>query len=272
MILKFKNFIKNIRYSLFDFNKFFFTNKPLKTKEYYFALHEKEKKTKYPSINNLEKKLGYTLNKEWLEKLALTTQVVIKRSKLNYQHGRVLYSFLRKYIIDNNISDITIMETGTSRGFSSICMSKAIIDSNINGRVVTFDIIPHNKKMFWNIYKDHEDLFTRDEILKPWKEEVNKILFIEGWTNKQLNKTGINRINFAFLDAQHEYENVMQEYKYVEKRQITNDIIIFDDVTENQFDGVVKAVNEIKKLGNYSVELFKSSDNRAYAVARKIKE
>ena len=90
------------------------------------------------------------------------------------------------------------METGTSRGFSSICMSKAIIDSNINGRVITFDIIPHNKKMFGNIYKDHEGLFTRYEILKPWKEEVNKILFIEGWTNKQLNKTGINRINFAF--------------------------------------------------------------------------
>ena len=29
---------------------------------------------------------------------------------------------------------------------------------------------------------------------------------------------------------------------------------------------------EIKKLGNYSVELIKSSDYRAYAIARKIKK
>ena len=162
------------------------------------------------------------------------------------------------------------METGTSRGFSSLCLSKAINDAQIKGKIVTFDIIPHNQKMYWNIYKDNEGMFTREELLLKWKNELDNIIFIEGWTNTQIEKTGLFRINFAFLDAQHEYENVMQEFNYVNKRQYKNDIIMFDDVTKNRFDGVCKAVKEIESLGTYSVEYINSSDNRGYAVARKL--
>ena len=53
-----------------------------------------------------------------------------------------------------------------------------------------------------------------------------------------------NRIHYAFLDAQHEFENVIQEYNFVKQRQFTNDIIVFDDVTKNKFDGVCKAVEK----------------------------
>lgn len=266
-----KNFIKNIKYSLFKFNKFFFTSKPLKDKQYYFKLYENAKKAKFPLIDKLEENNGFKINRDWLDDLALSTQIVIKKSKLNYQHGRLLYSHLRKYISDRNIFDINILETGTSRGFSSICMAKALNDSKITGKIVTFDIIPHNQKMYWNIFKDHKSMLTREELLSDWSDELNKIIFIEGWTNRQLEKTGLKRIHFAFLDAQHEYSNVMQEFYYVQKRQLVKDIIIFDDVTENKFDGVVKAVYQIKDEGNYSVDFIKSSEQRAYAIATKIK-
>lgn len=270
MIRYFKNFLKKIRFSLFKFPKYFFTKKPIQPKSFYYGLFNNEKKIRYPIIDKFEQSMSFAIEKEWIDELALHTQIVIKKSKLNYQHGRILYSLLRNYIDKNNINYVSILETGTSRGFSSLCLSKAINDSQIKGKIITFDIIPHNQKMYWNIFKDNEGMFTREELLLKWKNELDNIIFIEGWTNSQIEKTGLFRINFAFLDAQHEYENVMQEFNYVNKRQYKNDIIMFDDVTKNRFDGVCKAVKEIESLKTYSVEYINSSDNRGYAVARKL--
>ena len=111
---------------------------------------------------------------------------------------------------------------------------------------------------------------TRSELLGKWENEINNIVFIEGWTNRQIKRLGINRIHYAFRDAQHECENVIQEYNFVKQRQFTNDIIVFDDVTKNKFDGVCKAVEAIEKQKLYKLEYISSSDNRGYAIARKI--
>lgn len=46
-------------------------------------------------------------------------------------------------------------------------------------------------------------------------------------------------------------------------------IIVFDDVTPGEFDGVVNAVKKIIDENYYSVEHIFSSKNRAYAVATK---
>ena len=265
-----KNFIKNIRFSFFGLQSNFFTDTPLETKDYYKNLYNEEISKKYIEIDELENKLGYKIDKDWINNLALDTQIVIKKNKINFQHGRILYAFLRHYIIKNNLTNVTILETGTSRGFSSVCMSKAINDSSIIGKIITFDILPHNKKMYWNAISDHNGKRSRSELLSKWSKELINIIFIEGWTNTQLNKTGILRINFAFLDGQHEYENVMQEYRYVLDRQEKGDIIIFDDVLEVQYSGVNQAVSEIKKNGLYKIDYIKSSNLRGYAIATKI--
>ena len=269
MIKLIKDSIKSFKYSMLDFSPYFFTNKPLESKEYYSNLCINECKQNYEEINKFEKSTGYKIENDWLDNLAKSTQIVIKKSKLNYQHGKILYSILRNYIEKNSKNNITVFETGTSRGFSAICMSKAINDSNIIGKIITFDILPHNKKMYWNIIFDHDGMQTRSELLSKWPIELSNIVFIEGWTNKQINKTGIDRIHFAFLDAQHEYENVIQEYIYCKARQLKDDIIVFDDVSENQYDGVFSAVKEIEKQGYYNIEYIKSSDKRGYAIARK---
>ena len=60
----------------------------------------------------------------------------------------------------------TIVETGTARGFSSICMSKALIDANTNGKIYTVDILPHDTKMYWNCIDDHDGMKSRKELLK----------------------------------------------------------------------------------------------------------
>ena len=80
---------------------------------------------------------GFDIDKDWLDNLALSTQVVIKKSKLNYQHGKILYATLRNFIEKYKYQNLTVFETGTSRGFSSICMSKAINDSHISGKIIS---------------------------------------------------------------------------------------------------------------------------------------
>ena len=96
-------------------------------KEYLWLRSLKVKNIKYKEIDNFEESCGYFLDKDWLDNLALYTQIVIKKSQINYQHGRILYSLLMKYLNQNN-DKINVLETGTARGFSSICMSKAILD------------------------------------------------------------------------------------------------------------------------------------------------
>ena len=65
------------------------------------------------------KLLGYKIEYDWFHELALHTQIVIKKSELCYQHGRVLYSTLSAYINQNDCNYINIVDIGTARGFSA---------------------------------------------------------------------------------------------------------------------------------------------------------
>ena len=48
------------------------------------------------------------------------------------------------------------------------------------------------------------------------------------------------------------------------------DVIVFDDVTEKKFPGIVKAVNEISSEGNYEIKSYIENEERGYAIAKKI--
>ena len=155
-----------------------------------------------------------------VDNLAFHTQIVKKKSSINYQHGRLLYSYLRKYIEDNNIKKINILEIGTARGFSSICMSKAINDAEIKGVINTIDIIPHKKKIYWNCIDDFEGKKTRENLLSLWSEELKNINFLTGPSSYVLKKIKIEKINFAFIDGMHDYYNVKKELDFVKEKTI----------------------------------------------------
>ena len=133
---------------------FGFTNR--KKIEDYIKIHNLSKNKKYINIDKLEEKYQFKIDRTFFENLAFNTQVVIKKNEINYQHGRVLYTYLSDYITRNETSNINfnIVETGTARGFSSICMSRALLDLNKNGKIFTIDILPHDIKMIWNCPKD----------------------------------------------------------------------------------------------------------------------
>ena len=248
-------------------------NSPIGTPDMYTNQMNDAKSLIYPEIDQLEISLGFQINNSWLEDLATVTQVSIKKSGVNYQHGRVLYSSLMNYLSklpEYDRKNITIFETGTAKGFSSICMAKALIDSNSPGKIITLDFLSHYDKMFWNSILDHNGKHSREQLLSKWRDELEYILFIQGYSKYQLGRLGISRINFAFLDSQHSFEALMHEYNFVRDRQRNGDVIIFDDVTPGLFDDIVKCIDVIKNTGEYNIQIINSSSNRSYAIATKI--
>ena len=243
------------------------------TKEKYLEIHLEAISKKDFQVNDFENEYGFSVDEKWFNELALHTQACLKKSELNYNHGKLLYSLLSNYLNNresNNNLPINIIETGTARGFSSICMSRALIDNKVNGRIITIDCIAHNEKMLWNCIDDIEGPKRRSELLDPWINELSNILFIQGWTEEMIYKLGLNRINFAFLDAQHTEKNVLHEFKYVADRQIKGDIIFFDDVTPDKFPGVCDAIDHIEKNHSYKIRRLPFSKDRSYAIAERI--
>ena len=279
MYLKFINKLASIFYPLVNsmvkarWHNNPFVKQPVGSEEDYKKLWQQAKGTKSVAVDELEKNLAYTVDREWLNDLSLVTQISIKPSSPNFDHGRVLYSTLRAYTekLNKDAEELTIIETGTARGFSSICMAKALKDANISGRIITFDVLPHNVEMFWNGITDHQKgPVSRKTLIENWRSLVAKyIIFIEGPSSLEMKKIFFDRVNFAFLDAVHTYKEVMQEFNFIKDKQLNGDIVIFDDYNPKTFPGVVKAVNEICKKFSYNKKIIGSNTTRSYVIATK---
>ena len=268
IIILFNNIYKKKIYNKINLKK------PILDIDKYKKIANESKKITSSEINHFEETLGFKIDKNWIDNLALRTTIEIKKSGINYSHGRILYTSLRNYIKLNygKLNHINIIETGTARGFSSLCMAKALNDSNSSGTILTFDIVPNKISRFWNCIIDHElGPTTRQELLEPYKELVNKyIIFLEGDTKIELPKILIPRINFAFIDGSHTYDDVMFEFNLIKDCQKEGDLIIFDDYNNILFPGIVKAVDEICKNFYYDKKIIKSIYGNQYVITTKI--
>jgi hypothetical protein len=248
--------------------------KPRATKEEYLAKFEQARQIAYPEVDAFERETGVTIDRAFLDDLALHTQVTAKGSALVWAHGRVLYSALTDYLkrlpAGNATDRLTILETGTARGFSSLCMAKAMSDAGRAGTILTTDILPNDVPIFWNCIDDLEGKKTRQELLRPWNDLTGRyVVFLSGDSASLLPSISVDRIHFAYLDGGHTYDDVMTEYSRIGPRQLPGDMIVFDDVTPAQFPGIVKAVEEICATGGYTAKPINAGDKRAYVVATK---
>ena len=135
-------------------------------REVYLELHNEVKSRDYKKFyQKLDEDFGTTIPKEihdFIHELALPTQITIKPSKMLYLHGFVLYISLKSYILkyqetqknQETPNPITIIETGTAKGFSSLIMAKTLQELNQEGTIHTIDIIPPNKPIIRNTIDD----------------------------------------------------------------------------------------------------------------------
>lgn len=225
------------------------------------------------TLDQIKTYFNYLHDKDEIDDLGLHLQICIKKSKPMYLHGYILTSALYKYIKDTSLNNITILETGTARGFSSVCMGKILYDNNINGEVHTIDTLGHNKKIYWNCILDDNGMQTRHELLSKWKNiRDNHLKFHTGNSIKILNNMDLKRINFAFLDAGHTYKDVSYELNYVKPRQNSGDVIVCDDYTIKQYPGICKAIDEFLETNEYESKIFYGNDGtkkRGYVYMKK---
>ena len=121
--------------------------------------------------------------------------------------------------------------------------------------------------MYWNCIDDLDGKKSRRQLLEPWQPLLERIVFFQAESREAIARLSLPRVHLAFLDASHTYEDVMSEFRYVERRQLPGDVVVFDDVTPDQFPGVVEAVEEIGKSYAYNVRHIQAARARGYAVA-----
>lgn len=247
-----------------------FGKTPWGSRATYVSLFKAAGGQKHPEVDDFVSESGHSVDSDWIDYLALHTQVTMKKSPLDWNHGRVLYSALRTRLTAQDPGGCLVFESGTARGFSGVVMSRALLDANVPGMVVSIDVLPHTTPMIWNCLKDNDGPQSREMLLNEWPEECARIIFVEQESSRFTSTISLPRISFAFLDGQHDHATVMREFRYVEARQKTADVVVFDDVTPGKFNGICRVVETVVHESRYEVRRIISSSLRGYAVCTRI--
>jgi len=187
----------------------------------------------------------------FIDELARRSLVYNSSVRLVHASGLILYTIVR--VMAETRPYLRILETGTARGFGSTVMAKALYDSGCDGNIITVDVLPTSGELLWTGLGIPFRPITRYELLEPWSNLVERyITYLQLDSPRSLNRLGIKHINFAFVDAMHDYDSAIGEANYIASHQKSGDMVLFDDVGV-QFPGVKKAVDEIKTNKGYAV-------------------
>ena len=91
----------------------------------------------------------------------------------------------------------------------------------------------------------------------------------EGHTRSMIARIYSQRIHYAFLDGSNEYYDIRFEFTQVTKSQKIGDKIVFVDYTPAQYQGLVKAADEVCEEYDYQKEVIRAGKNRGYLIAMK---
>jgi len=174
----------------------------------------------------------------------------------DFNFGAFLHYTLKKYIKKKN-KDITILEVGTAKGFSTLCFSLALNDYKFNSKIISLDVISSYEKFFQKTFLGNFKVSRREIMSKIESNLLNKIIFLQGDSLSDLKKIYLNQIDFCFLDGEHNRKYLSNELNYVEKFQKRGDLIIVDDYNKELFPEVFDTVNEFVQDKSYKV----SNDN-----------
>lgn len=232
------------------------------TKQDYDRAFEKERSQVYPDINATEAVYGFSVDRDRLENAARVLACPVKKNPPCWQHGRVIYSVLRRYIKDNQPREVVGLDIGTAKGFSALCAVWAAQDAGVPVLVHSVDVIDPAARVSRNTVAEVDGLKTLYEIVAPWSES-RAIRFQHARADTWLALRR-ERLNFAFVDGKHTYDAVSAELGYLKLLQQPGDVVICDDV---HLAGVRSAVDRF--ASSYSIKTVHPLVNRAYAILEK---
>ena len=179
----------------------------------------------------------------------------VESHSINYERGILLYALIAKYKPQN------VLEIGTAKGYSTLCMAWAMHDHNIPGTIYTIDPALNTK---FEIKIDDEIKFLTT--LQLWEkiapcEWISKIKPLVGYSGEIMNNHKFPKIDFAYIDGHHVYEAVEHDF-YAFLKTSSNDFhILFDDYALS--NGVTNFIdNDISK--NFDGILIKTDTEHPY--------
>lgn len=227
----------------------------------YAAVFEAERDVEYPAIDTYEAECGFALSRHLLERAARVLACPVKVAPPNWQHGRVIYSTLRRYLASpaDQFEPIRCLDIGTAKGFSALCARWALVDSGVRGHVTSVDVIDPEARVPRNTVADVDGPRTLREILESWPD-ADDITFAKSSGTAWLN---IHRgpYDFAFVDGKHRQDVVSEELRLLADRQSPGHVTLLDDV---QIPGVRAAIEDSE---GYDVRYLEAKPERAYAIA-----
>jgi predicted O-methyltransferase YrrM len=227
------------------------------TAEDYRLVFAKERQNVYPVVDAFEQKCGYWLDKGKVEMAAKVLACPIKKNPPNWQHGRVLYAAARAYL--SHDAGISVLDIGTAKGFSALCLQWALEDSESIGLVTSVDIIDPTARVVRNTIAEVDGPVTLAETLAPWPE-ASQIRFVQSEGLDWL-RNHPERIHIAFVDGSHHAETVWKEGLYLADRQEPGDLAIFDDIDRVDITAAVASLKH-----KYRFEYLEVLPNRHYAI------
>lgn len=235
------------------------------TQQDYVAAFEAEEKRQYRDIDYYEARTGYAVNRMQLLPAAAILACPIKDHEMPlWQHGRVLYSTLRRYLADHQGNTvITCVDIGTAKGFSALCMVWAITESASKGEVWSVDVLDPFARIPRNTVAECEGFVTLAQVLVPWPE--TSLIKFRHQTSAEFFLDWNRRTHFAFLDGKHSNETVLAELHALRRLQMPGDIVICDDY---QMPQVAMAVGEVRR--DYEFEIIAPSEKRKYAIGTRL--
>lgn len=232
------------------------------TVDRYAAAFAQARALSYPALDAIETRLGYAVDRDWLDEAGRVLCCPIKNSPPHWQHGRLIYAVVRDYLTSRlAINNFTALDIGTAKGFSALCLRKAFLDEGVPVRLTSVDVMPPSARCYRNTVAEIGGLKTLGEILAPWPEAAG-VTFLES-TGIAWLQGHADRIHIAFVDGKHTGDVVRQEGKLLAKHQESGDVAIFDDCQMPQVSPAVASLSEW-----YRIEYVKA-DPREYAIGRR---
>lgn len=237
-----------------------------------FKEHQEDFKRKMLEQKNVS--FVHHIDEKWIDDLALLTQVSPHKKFSNYLHGFLLYDLLSRMIRvkkQNNEGPINVVETGTAKGFSALCMAKAIFDSKFQGKIVTIDLLSNKTELFWNSMADRDGKQSRASLLTSYNELLEYYcVFIQGDTGCVLRSIDLGRVHFAFIDSLHDGRTALNEAKLLSFSQKSGDQILFDDYNAFVFPKMISAIEHFCTKYEYAGREIRGIEGRNYFLAEKI--
>ena len=210
-------------------------------------------------IRSFIKFLGVTVpdDKEFLI-LSKSTPIYPENEQLhsnNYERGILLYALIAKYKPQN------VLEIGTAKGYSTLCMAWAMHDHNIPGTIYTID--PTLNTKFEIKIDDEINILTTPQLWSKiastdWLKHIEPLT---GYSGEIMSKYKFPKIDFAYIDGHHVFRAVEHDF-YAFLNVSSNDFhILFDDYGIS--DGVTKLIDDdISK--NFTCVVIKTNLKQQY--------